>query len=35
MEAVAWATVIIAGLIVATIALGLVRVILHLRCGAG
>ena len=30
MEAVAWATVIIAALIVATIALGLVRVILHL-----
>lgn len=30
METVAWFTVIIAGLIVATLALGLVRVILHL-----
>ena len=30
METVAWFTVIIAGLIIATAALGLVRVILHL-----
>jgi hypothetical protein len=30
MEAVAWVTVMIAALIVATLALGLVRVILHL-----
>ena len=30
METVAWFTVIIAALIVATLALGLVRVILHL-----
>jgi hypothetical protein len=30
MEAVAWVTVIIAALIVATLGLGLVRVILHL-----
>lgn len=30
METVAWFTVIIAGLIIATLALGLVRVILHL-----
>ena len=30
MEAVAWVTVILAALIVATLALGLVRVILHL-----
>jgi hypothetical protein len=30
METVAWFTVIIAGLIIATAALGLIRVILHL-----
>jgi hypothetical protein len=30
MDAVAWFTVVIAGLIIATAALGLVRVILHL-----
>jgi hypothetical protein len=30
METVAWFTVIIAGVIIATLALGLVRVILHL-----